>query len=244
MLGRTAKSALKTRSGRRVGKAVAKEAIKAGRTRGGRGAAKSGARGMGKLVKTGAKLKAGQKAGKAGAKSAAKAGRGFGKVASKKGKREFRVAEKNLKSKRSGGGFLKYVLLAAAGLGIFVLLKRSGSQDSSSITDTSSSQTTGSGDGAGRAHSDPSSGPLIGEEHSGNVAGVTEDQPEIEQRIKTSIGEDERTRDMPRVNVEVNEGVAELRGSASSEEVKEAAGEIAAGIEGVSEVRNLIEVSS
>ncbi|CAN5648288.1 hypothetical protein BH24ACT20_BH24ACT20_10560 [soil metagenome] len=240
MLGRTVRSALKTRTGRRVGKAVAKEAIKAGRTRGGKGAAKSGARGMGKLVKTGAKLKAGQKAGKASAKGAKKAGKGFGKVASKKGKREFRVAEKNLKSKRSGGGLLKYVLIAAVGLGIFVLLKRSGSQDSSSITDTNGSQATG----ADRAHSDPSSGPLIGEEHRENVAGVTEDQPEIEQRIKTRIGEDERTRDMPRVNVEVNEGVAELRGSASSEEVKEAAGEIAADTEGVSEVRNLIEVSS
>ena len=76
------------------------------------------------------------------------------------------------------------------------------------------------------------------------IEGVTESQPEAEERIRTRIGEDERTRDMPHVNVEVNGGVAELRGVASSEEVKQAAGEIAAETEDVTEVRNLIEVSS
>jgi osmotically-inducible protein OsmY len=50
--------------------------------------------------------------------------------------------------------------------------------------------------------------------------------------------------EMPHVNVEVNDGVAELRGVAPSEEAKQAAGEIAASVEGVSEVRNLISVGS
>ncbi|CAA9530935.1 MAG: hypothetical protein AVDCRST_MAG05-4416 [uncultured Rubrobacteraceae bacterium] len=96
--------------------------------------------------------------------------------------------------------------------------------------------------GAEREYSDPSAGPLIGEHH-GSVAGVGESQPEAEQRIRTLIGEDPRTAAMPRVNVEVIGGVAELRGPAPSQEAREAAGEIAAGVEGVTEVRNLIVVS-
>jgi hypothetical protein len=96
--------------------------------------------------------------------------------------------------------------------------------------------------GAERDYSDPSSGPLIGEQHS-DVEGVGEQQVELEQRIRTQIGEDPRTAEMPRVNVEVNDGIAELRGSAPSEDAKLAAGEIAQGVEGVREVRNLITVS-
>ena len=96
--------------------------------------------------------------------------------------------------------------------------------------------------GAERDYSDPSSGPLIGEQHRGPVEGVPTQQAEVEQRIRTRIGEDSRTADMPRVNVEVIDGVAELRGSAPSEDARIAAGEIAAGVEGVSEVRNLIAV--
>ena len=96
--------------------------------------------------------------------------------------------------------------------------------------------------GAERDYSDPSSGPLIGEQHS-DVEGVGEQQEEIEQRIRTNIGEDPRTAEMPRVNVEVNDGIAELRGAAPSEDAKVAAGEIAQQVEGVREVRNLIQVS-
>ena len=267
MFGRTARTALETRTGRRATKEIAKGMFKAGSSRGGRGTAKAGTRGLfkvvssrggrgtakagtrgvGKLLKTGAKLKAGKEATKAGAKSASKAGRGFGKLASKKGKREFRVAEKTLKSERSGGGrLLKFGLLALAGLGVGALIARAlGGQDSTSSSDGSSG--TGTADGAAgeaRGHSDPSSGPLIGESHQGDIEGVTESQPEAEQRIKTRIGEDDRTSAMPRVNVEVNGGVAELRGPAPTEEAKEAAGEIAAEVEGVSEVRNFIEVES
>ena len=97
--------------------------------------------------------------------------------------------------------------------------------------------------GAERDYSDPASGPLIGEHHRGSVAGVGEAQEEVEQRIRTNIGEDPRTAAMPRVNVEVTDGVAELRGPAPSQEAREAAGEIAAAVEGVTEVRNLIVVS-
>ncbi len=96
--------------------------------------------------------------------------------------------------------------------------------------------------GAERDYSDPASGPLIGQQHS-DVEGVGEQQEEIEQRIRTHIGEDPRTAEMPRVNVEVNDGIAELRGTAPSEDAKLAAGEIAQQVEGVREVRNLIQVS-
>jgi hypothetical protein len=97
--------------------------------------------------------------------------------------------------------------------------------------------------GAERGYSDPSSGPLIGEQHRGDVEGVPEQQEEVEQRIRTRLGEDPRTADMPRVNVEVNDGVAELRGVASSESQAQAAGEIASSIEGVRSVQNMINVS-
>src|SRR5215212_7295509 len=96
--------------------------------------------------------------------------------------------------------------------------------------------------GAEREYSDPSAGPLIGEQHS-DVEGVGEQQEEIEQRIRTNIGEDPRTADMLRVNVEVNDGIAELRGAAPPKDAKMAAGEIAQQVEGVREVRNLITVS-
>src|SRR5918998_606467 len=92
------------------------------------------------------------------------------------------------------------------------------------------------GTGATRDYSDPSSGPLIGEHHE-PVEGVGEEQNDLEQRIRTNIGEDQRTAEMPRVNVEVNDGVAELRGVAPSEDAKLAAGEIAQAVEGVREVR-------
>ena len=98
------------------------------------------------------------------------------------------------------------------------------------------------GTGAERDYSDPSSGPLIGEHH-GTVEGVGEEQHELEQRIRTNLGEDPRTAELPRVNVDVNDGVAELRGVAPSEDAKLAAGEIAQAVEGVREVRNLITVS-
>jgi len=97
--------------------------------------------------------------------------------------------------------------------------------------------------GAERSYSDTSGGPLIGEQHQGQVGEVPTQHEEVENRIRTRIGEDPRTADMPRVNVEVNDGVAELRGVAPSEEAKAAAGEIASSVEGIREVRNLITVS-
>ena len=98
--------------------------------------------------------------------------------------------------------------------------------------------------GPERGYSDPSAGPLIGRDQpSEPPPEIPVQHEEIENRIRTRIGEDPRTMDLPHLNVEVNDGVAELRGVAPSEEAKQAAGEIAASVEGVSEVRNLITVS-
>ena len=97
--------------------------------------------------------------------------------------------------------------------------------------------------GAERDYSDPASGPLIGEQRRGSVGGVTEQQDEVENRIRTRVGDDARTRELPRLNIEVNDGVAEIRGVAPSIEIKDAVGEIAADTDGVREVRNLITVT-
>jgi osmotically-inducible protein OsmY len=219
-------------------------------------------------AKTGAKVGA-----KTGARVAPAAGRAVGKVALKAGKGEAKLIRRALSSREPRKvRYFKYALFALVGLAIGAAIARSRnagtSDESSSYTGATGhhapdagspagqrGETWGSGTptgtaggggyqstGAERDYSDPSSGPLIGEQHQ-DVEGVPEQQEELEQRIRTNIGEDPRTAEMPRVNVEVNDGIAELRGVAPSEDAKLAAGEIAQEVEGVREVRNLITVS-
>ena len=203
------------------------------------------------------------RAGKTAGKLAWKAGKSEAKLI-----RRAMSAQQSRKSR-----YFKYAIFTLVGLAIGAAIARSRkdsgtSGESSSFTGTTGhhapdqgspagqrGETWGSGTptgtaggggpqgtGAERDYSDPSSGPLIGEHH-GTVEGVGEEQDDLEQRIRTNIGEDPRTAEMPRVNVEVNDGVAELRGVAPSEDAKLAAGEIAQAVEGVREVRNLITVS-
>jgi hypothetical protein len=204
---------------------------------------------------------------KAGARVAPVVGRTAGKAAWKLGKAEAKLIRRAMSSQEpKKSRYLKYGFFVLLGLAVGAAIARSKkgetSGESSSYTDTGQrGQTWGSGTptgtaggggqqgpgganrtGAEREYSDPSSGPLIGEQHS-DVEGVGEQQEEIEQRIRTHIGQDPRTAEMPRVNVEVNDGIAELRGAAPSEDAKMAAGEIAQQVEGVREVRNLIQVS-
>jgi hypothetical protein len=218
--------------------------------------------------KKGAKLGA-----RIGARVAPKAGRVAGKTAWKVGKGEAKLVRRAISPQEPRAlRLLKYGFFALVGLAVGTLIARrngDGSATSSSFTGETGQHApdggetwgtgtpTGSAGGVGayqrtedpnrtgaeRSYSDPSSGPLIGEQQRGSVEGVTEQQEEVEQRIRTRIGEDPRTMDMPRVNVEVNDGVAELRGEAPSEEAKAAVGEIASGVEGVREVRNMITVS-
>jgi hypothetical protein len=185
---------------------------------------------------------------KVGARVAPKAGKAAGKTAWKLGKAETKLARRAMSSREPKAvRFVKYGFFALAGLAVGALISRSGRDGSAS------GETWGGGTyqrpedsnrtGAEREYSDPGSGPLIGEQHRGDVEGVPEQQEEVEQRIRTRIGEDPRTMDLPRVNVEVNDGVAELRGTAPSEEAKAAVGEIASGTEGVREVRNLLIIA-
>lgn len=97
--------------------------------------------------------------------------------------------------------------------------------------------------GAEREYSDPTAGPLSGRQHRGAMDEIPEQQQEVEQRIRTRVGEDSRTRDLPRLNVEVNDGVADIRGEVHSEEEKQAVEEIASETEGVTEVLNLLAVN-
>jgi hypothetical protein len=68
-------------------------------------------------------------------------------------------------------------------------------------------------------------------------------EQELEQRIRTRVGEDPRTSDVPRLDVEVDDGVAEIRGEVHSDDEKCAVEEIATDVEGVAEVRNLLAVN-
>src|ERR687898_25610 len=219
------------------------------------------------------KMKGARAGAKIGTKVAPRAGRAAGKLAWKAGKSEAKLIRRAMSAQQSRKSrYFKYAIFTLIGLAIGAAIARSRkdsgtSDESSSFTGTTGphapdpsspagyrGETWGSGTptgtagggpqgtGAERDYSDPSSGPLIGEHHD-TVEGVGEEQDDLVQRIRTNIGEDPRTSEMPRVNVEVNDGVAELRGVAPSEEAKLAAGEIAQAVEGVREVRNLITVS-
>lgn len=97
--------------------------------------------------------------------------------------------------------------------------------------------------GVDREYSDPTAGPLIGR---GGHPGIdiTERNQITEQRVRTGIGEQVDTEDLPKINVEVNDGVAELRGPVPSEDLKQKIGEVASSTEGVREVRNNLNVGS
>lgn len=205
-----------------------------------RGAGKA-ALGAGKVIKGGAKSRTARKA-------TGKAARGASRVALKGGKR---VASPG---RSTGSRFLRYGFFALAGFAVGALVARSSSREDASSswgsgTDigTTPSQHQRPEDptrtGAERDYSDPSSGPLVGRRHRGRIGDVPEQQEEIENRIRTRVGEDPRTLDVPHLNVEVNEGVADIRGEVHTEEEKQAVEEIANNVEGVTEVRNLITVN-
>lgn len=182
-----------------------------------------------------------------GAKVAPKAGKMVGKAAWKAGKTQAKLTKHALGSREPRSvRFMKYGLFALAGFAVGALLGRAGKDSSSNGSGSGAGHQSPGGahsTGADRDYSNPSSGPLIGEHHRGNAGDIPEQQRDVENTIRTRIGEDARTREMPHVNVEVNDGVAELRGIAASEEIKQAAGEIAADVEGVREVRNHLSVS-
>ncbi len=205
-----------------------------------KGAGKA-ALGAGKVIKGGAKSRTARKA-------TGKAARGASRVALKGGTQ---VASPG---KSAGFRFLRYGFFAIAGFAVGALVARSSSREDASSswgsgTDigTAPSQHQRPDDqnrtGAERDYSDPSSGPLVGRSHRGRIGDVPEQQEEVENRIRTRVGEDPRTADVPHLNVEVNDGVADIRGEVHSEEEKQAVEEIASSVEGVTEVRNLLTVN-
>src|SRR5215210_2653584 len=224
---------------------------------------------IGRVAKTAVKTETGRRAGKLGTRAAAKAGKGVGRAALKAGKAEASLARRALSPREPATTrYLKYGFFAFMGFVVVTLVARSGEREVAGRRD----ETWGTGSplgtigdsaagvvsdparpqrpedpnrtGAEREYSDPSSGPLIGRSHpSEPPPDIPVQHDEIENRIRTRIGNDPRTTAIPRVNVEVNEDVAELRGEVHSEEEKAAAEEIAAETEGVNEVRNLLTVN-
>jgi len=176
-----------------------------------------------------------------GARVAPKAGKVAAKSAWRLGKAEARLARRALASREPRGSrYLKYGIFTLLGVGIGALLGRS-RRDGGGLAEGWGGPEPPSP--AEQARSEPAAGPLIGEERRPETEAGTGQQEEVEQRIRSEIGTDPRTATMGRLNVEVNDGVAELRGEAPSEEARRAAGEIASRVEGVREVRNLLTVN-
>src|SRR5215210_7740651 len=176
---------------------------------------------MASKKRKGAKLGA-----KVGARVAPKAGKAAGKTAWKLGKGQAKLTRRAMTSREPTPiRYAKYGFFALIGLAVGTLIARrngSGPDTSSSFTDTTGQHAPDAGSPAGqrgetwgtgtptgtaggdsrtdseRSYSEPSSGPLIGQEQRGSVEGVGEQQEEVEQRIRTQIGEDPRTMDMPR----------------------------------------------
>lgn len=200
-----------------------------------------------------------------GRKATVKAGKVAGKAAAKTGKAQARLAKQALSaSEPTGSRLLKYGLFAFGGFAIGALVARASGGENSSSTDPAAErrgETWGSGTpsgtaqpfqkpedtnrtGAEREYSDPSSGPLIGRSHNPEKGDVPVQYEERENRIRTRIGQDPRTLGLQHLNIEVNDDVADIRGVAPSQDVKEMVSEIAADTPGIREVRNLMTVAS
>lgn len=96
--------------------------------------------------------------------------------------------------------------------------------------------------GADRDFSDPNSGPLVGETGHPEMD-MTERNQITEQQIRTGIGEQVDTEGLPKINVEVNDGIVELRGPVPSEDIKQTIERVASETSGVREVRSSITVA-
>ena len=190
-----------------------------------------------------------------GAKTAKGAARSAGKLALKGGVRA--ATPRDPATTR----YLRYGFFALVGFVVGALIARSGNrEDASTFTGAAGGAAGTVSDparpespqrpedpnrtGTGRDYSDPSSGPLVGRGRpSEPPPEIPVQHEEVENRIRTQVGEDPRTSDLPHLNVEVNDDVADIRGQVHSEEEKQAVEEIARGTEGVREVNNLLTVN-
>jgi hypothetical protein len=220
-----------------------------------KGAGKA-ALGAGKVLKGGAK-----------SRTARRTARGAGKATLKGGSRVLTPGRSIVPP------YLKYGFFALIGFAVGALVARSGNREDASTFTGATGRHTPDADspagqrgatwssetptapashqrsedpnrtGAEREYSDPSTGPLIGRSHRDRTEDIPVQEEEVENRIRTRVGEDPRTLDVPHLNVEVNDGVADIRGEVHTEEEKQAVEEIASNIEGVTEVRNLLTVN-
>lgn len=191
------------------------------------------------MPSTGKKLKGGKIVGKVGAKAGRKLSPHAGKAALKLGKAEMKLVRAALRGREPRSSrYLKYGAFLAVGIVLGALVRSAKKPDASGHGGPTDQ-------GGPRAHSRPDEGPLAGRGGGGFVSStvVPEEQEDVEQRIRSAIGQDHRTEGIPRPNVTVNDGIAELRGPVPTEAVKSAVAEIAAGVEGVREVRNLLVVT-
>src|SRR3712207_3253264 len=129
-----------------------------------------------------------------GARVAPKAGKAAGRAAWRAGKGQARLTRRAVSSQEpSGFRFLKYGFFALVGLVVGALISRSG-RDGGTLGETWGTGTpTGASPagthqrtedpnrtGAERAYSDPSTGPLIGEQHRGDAGDVPVQHEEVE----------------------------------------------------------------
>ena len=194
-----------------------------------------------------------------GTKVASRAARGAGRAALRGGKGQARLVGRALSPREPAPSrYLKYGLFALVGFAVGALVARLGGRAgqhgetwgsaAGTVSDPASPAARQRPEdphrtGPEREYSDPTSGPLIGRSHRAQRDRIPTQHQEIENRIRTRVGEDPRTMHVTRLNVEVNDDVADIRGEVHSEEEKRAVEEIAAGVEGVTEVRNLLTVN-
>ncbi|WP_162924476.1 BON domain-containing protein [Rubrobacter indicoceani] len=175
------------------------------------------------------KLKGGKIAGRIGSKAGVKLTPYAGKAALRLGKAEMKLLRAAMRSREPRSSrYLKYGLFLTVGLALGALIKGVKKPVERKLHDDD--PTTGSGPRPGGG------GGFV------STTVVPEEQETVEQRIRSALGQDERTRNIPRPNVTVNDGVAELRGPVSDKATRSAAEEIAQNVEGVQEVRNLLVV--
>lgn len=198
-----------------------------------------------KLISNKTKVKAAKKAAPVVARGGVKAAKTTGRHALRGAKTEANLARQAMSSEEpKSTRYAKYALFALAGLAFGSLIGRAGGGKS----ETSSSlnyQAPGEANqvGADRDFSDPASGPLIGEETRPEMD-MTERNQITEQRVRTGIGEQVDTKGLPKINVEVNDGIVDLRGPVPSEEIKQTIESVASNTQGVREVRNNLTVDS
>lgn len=197
-----------------------------------------------KLISNKTKVKAAKKAAPVVARGGVKAAKATGRHALRGAKTEANLARQAMSSEEpKSTRYAKYALFALAGLAFGSLIGRAGGKSETSSSLNYQAPGEANEVGADRDFSDPASGPLIGEETRPEMD-MTERNQITEQRIRTGIGEQVDTKGLPKINVEVNDGVVDLRGPVPSDEFKQTIESVASNTQGVREVRNNLTVDS